>query len=92
MISDFVYDLCHEQETISSRLAKDPDDAPGVIAKDLFGKNRLPDSNTTEQSDFNLQRAFECGNWGASRPSDLFLKVRRSPSSFLALLMSWTDI
>lgn len=78
MISDFVYDLCHERETVSSRLANDPDDAPGVIAKELFGKKQLPDSDTTEQKGYNLDRAFECGKWGTSRPSDLFLKVRSS--------------
>lgn len=87
MISDFVYDLCHEQETVTSRLVKDPDDAPGVIAKDLFGKDRLPDSNTADQSSYNLQRAFECGKWGNSPPSDLFLKVRNSPKSVFILLM-----
>ena len=75
MVSDFVYDLCHAQETVTSRLAKDPDDAPGVIADELFGKKELPSSNTTEPQGYNLQRAFECGNWGSSRPSDLFLKV-----------------
>lgn len=76
MVSNFVYDLCHEQETVSSRLANDPDDAPGVIAKDLLGKRQLPQSDASNQASYNLQRAFECGNWGSSRPSDLFLKVR----------------
>lgn len=76
MISDFVYDLCHQQETVSSRLAKDPDDAPGVIAKELFGEKQcLPRSDDTDEEQYNLQRAFECGRWGPTRPSDLFLKV-----------------
>ena len=87
MISDFVYDLCHEQETVSSRLVNDPDDAPGIIAKELFGKKQLPESDTTEQSKYNLERAFECGRWGSSRPSDLFLKVRSSPISCVTLLI-----
>lgn len=85
MISDFVYDLCHEQVTVSSKLASDPDDAPGVIAKDMFGKRQLPNSDTTEEAGYNLQRAFECGNWGNSRPSPLFLKVSRSSASSLNL-------
>lgn len=75
MVSQFVYDLCHEKETISSRLAKDPDDAPSTIADELYGKRQLPKSDTAEPKGYDLQRAFECGNWGSSRPSDLFLKV-----------------
>lgn len=78
MISDFVYNLCHEQETVSSRLVDDPDDAPGLIAKDILGKRRsLPTPDASPTPSYDLDRAFECGKWGGnSRPSDLFLKVR----------------
>lgn len=75
MVSQFIYDLCHEKETVSSRVANDPDDAPGTIADNLYSKKDLPKSSTTEPQGYDLQRAFECGNWGSSRPSDLFLKV-----------------
>lgn len=76
MISDFVYDLCHERETVTSRLAADPTQAPGEIAKQLFGKkNSLPNSDSETKPEYNLDRAAQCGNWGGSRPSDLFLKV-----------------
>lgn len=81
MISDFVADLCHAQQTVSSRLSAKPDEAPGALAKELFGRSSaLPHSNTDEKSGYNLDRAFACGSWGESRPSDLFLKVGRSIS------------
>lgn len=77
MISDFVYDLCHERETVSSRLAANSAEAPSEVAKQLFGKkSSLPNSDSQAKPDYNLDRAAQCGNWGGSRPSDLFLKVR----------------
>jgi len=76
MISDFVHDLCHVPETVSSRLAANPKEVPGDVAKQLFGKRRsLPESDTEIQPKYEPQRALDCGNWGESRPSELFLKV-----------------
>ena len=76
MISDFVYDLCHAQETVSTRLATNPTAVPGEVAKQLFESNKsLPKSDTELQPKYDLQRAFDCGKWGNSRPSDLFLRV-----------------
>lgn len=76
MISDFIDDLCHVQETVSSRLAENPEEAPGFVAKQLFGKARsLPKSDTEIQPKYDLQRALDCGDWSDSRPSQLFLKV-----------------
>ena len=65
MVSAFVYELCHEQETVSSKVTNDPDDAPGLIAKELFGNKELPKSDASERPSYDLQRAFECGNWGS---------------------------
>jgi len=77
MISDFVYDLCHEHETVSTRLAANSKEVPGDVAKQLFAKAKsLPKSDTELKAEYDLQRAFDCGKWGTSRPSDLFLKVR----------------
>ncbi|KAG4025551.1 hypothetical protein MFRU_055g00240 [Monilinia fructicola] len=83
MISDKVYKLCTSKETVSSLLAKDPTMAPGDAWKQLYGghaagekesKNearRHRDTATPED----LQRALECGNWGPTQPSELFLKM-----------------
>lgn len=76
MISDFIYDLCHERETVTSRLAANPTQAPSDIAKELFGKKgSLPKSDSKVSKDYDLDRVAQCGNWGGTRPSDLFLKV-----------------
>ena len=82
MVSQKVYDLCHGQKTVSSELAHDPSLAPGSVAKKLYGEDvgghdehkhfKLLDA--TEQD---LQKAYESGKWGTTRPSDLFLKVGR---------------
>lgn len=81
MISDFVYDLCHERETVTSRLSTSSSDAPSDVAKQLFGKkNCLPNSDTEQKSSYNLERAAQCGDWGEKNtPSDLFLKVSYQP-------------
>ncbi|KAI9834684.1 MAG: hypothetical protein M1826_000086 [Phylliscum demangeonii] len=81
MISQTVYDLCHGRETISSELARDATLSPGSIAKRLYRdgeRPRLvepsfkPPSSATAED---LQRAAECGNFGPTRPSELFLRV-----------------
>lgn len=61
---------------MSSRLVANPNDAPGPTAKALFLKSSsLPKSDTTAEDGYDLDRAFECGQWGETRPSDLFLKA-----------------
>ena len=81
MIPQKVYDWCKSHDTISSELARDPTQSPGAIIKRLYGDTerlhlvspgQLTASNPTPED---LQRAFECGNWGPTRPSDLFLTV-----------------
>ena len=81
MISDFVYELCQSQDTVTSVLASDTSVAPGEVAKKLFSKRELPRLNGEERQDHSLERAYECGKWGNTRPSDLFLKVSLSPNS-----------
>ena len=83
MLSDRVYDLCHGQETVSSVLAKDPSVAPGDIYKKLYSEheNKVEQftgkrTRTGEYSEEILKRASECGNWGPTKPGELFLKVR----------------
>jgi hypothetical protein len=83
MISDKVYKLCTSNETVSSILAKDPTIAPGDAWKQLYGAHAAgeKESKATARSHRDthtpedLQRALECGNWGPTQPSELFLKV-----------------
>lgn len=80
MIPQKVYDLCQSGKSVSAELAKNPGEAPGKAAKRLFGVSIEEDvlgerqRRPTEATD-DLQHAFECGNWGATRPSDLFLRI-----------------
>lgn len=84
MISDKVYKLCTGQETVSSLLAKDPTMAPGDAWKQLYGGHAAGEKESKNEArrhrdtitPEDLQRALECGNWGSSQPSELFLKVR----------------
>jgi len=80
MIPQTVYDLCQSKETVSSLLAQDPTLTPAKAAKKLYGHGEtgLSDhkhARYTPASAEDLQRAFECGNWGPTRPSDFFLQV-----------------
>lgn len=85
MVSDGLYKLCTGKESVSALLAEDPTLAPGDVWKQLYG-NYVPTSKSAVRSDRDseeqhsisveeLQRVSECGNWGPSQPSELFLKV-----------------
>jgi hypothetical protein len=84
MISDKIYKLCTSKESVSALHAADPSLAPGEAWKKLYGvqsagekesKTTARDRRDQVTSD-DLQRAFECGNWGPTKPSELFLRVR----------------
>ena len=80
MVNQKVYDLCRSDKTISSELAKEPTQAPGKLAKSLYGEEReelLHHDHFKDYtvSDEELERAYACGKWGSTRPSKLFLQV-----------------
>jgi hypothetical protein len=83
MIPPNVYHWCRNGKSVVDQVAANPSEAPSQAAKRLFGVNieqdltgeHLKDPETGQTKD-DLQHAFECGNWGPSRPSDLFLQVR----------------
>ena len=80
MVDQKVYDLCHAQETVSSELAKNPSEAPGDIAKRLYGNQSEKILHSDHFKDYSirheaLKRAEDCGKWGGTRPSKLFLQV-----------------
>jgi hypothetical protein len=84
MISDKVYKVCTSPESVSSLLAKDPTLAPGEAWKKLYGQHAAgeKESKSTarahrdEITPEDLKRAAECGKWGPTQPSELFLRVR----------------
>ncbi|KAJ8610947.1 hypothetical protein MRB53_038251 [Persea americana] len=81
MVSDKVYKLCHASETVSSELAGNPSTSPGEIVEKLYPGHKQSESNL--QPDFkrpipsaeDLERAQQCGQWGPSQPSKLFLQA-----------------
>ena len=84
MIPPNVYDLCRSgksvSSTVSAELARNPSETPGKASKRLFGvdleENMLGERiKAPEEGSDDLQQALECGKWGKSRPSDLFLRV-----------------
>jgi hypothetical protein len=83
MISEKVYKLCTGKESVSSLLAKDPTLAPGDAWKQLFGGHNAGEKESQSTAEAHrddvtpddLKRAYECGNWGPTKPSELFLRV-----------------
>ncbi|KAJ7702270.1 hypothetical protein B0H17DRAFT_1157462 [Mycena rosella] len=83
MISPKVHQLCTGTETVSSLVAKDPQLPPGDAWKKLYGGHAAGskesiatarehrEAHTAED----LKRARECGKWGPTEPSELFLKL-----------------
>lgn len=80
MVSQNVYQLCQSAETVSSVLAKNPTDAPGDIAKRLYGHlkrdlhhaPKTPRSTPTPQD---VELARQSGRWGPTQPGTLFLQA-----------------
>lgn len=80
MISDRTYELCRDPRNVTSELAKNPTEAPVDVAKRLYGSHPEQGADkANEKADIDanvdLDRTFECGKWGPTRPSELFLRV-----------------
>lgn len=80
MISDKVYKLCHETKTVSSEMAEDPSAAPGDIYKKLYGHYEGSEFSAKERkhkeiTETDLKKAEDCGQWGPTKPSELFLQI-----------------
>ncbi|KAJ7168186.1 hypothetical protein C8R43DRAFT_917003 [Mycena crocata] len=83
MISLKVHELCTGTETVSSLVAQDPELAPGDAWKKLYGGHTAGGDETVAKARENrdtstpadLKRARECGKWGPTEPSELFLKL-----------------
>ncbi|KFY02315.1 hypothetical protein O988_02207 [Pseudogymnoascus sp. VKM F-3808] len=88
MVSDALHKLCTSKESVTALLAEDPTLAPGDAWKKLYGgyaptsttavgsrRERRDSEEVHSFSAEDLQRVAECGNWGPSQPSELFLKI-----------------
>ncbi|ORY12780.1 IQ calmodulin-binding motif protein [Clohesyomyces aquaticus] len=79
-ISDKIYRYCTEPYSLSSSLTKDPTKSAAHYAQQLYGGERMaimehqPPHLRKPASQEDLERARQCGNWGSSTPSDLFLR------------------
>ena len=83
MIPPNVYELCRNGKSVSGELAQNPNEAASAARQRLFGghlKNEVLKERThapdQEKAENALQQALDCGNWGESKPSELFLQVR----------------
>lgn len=99
MIPPRVVEFCQSGKSVTSELQKNPSEPAseagtrlfGVdIEEDVIGEREQKHHKYNENEDTAaLQQAFECGNFGDTRPSDLFLKVRAlDKANNLALLTS----
>ncbi|KAF2428760.1 phospholipase D/nuclease [Tothia fuscella] len=80
-ISDKVYNWCTSDISISSVLARNPHQPPGEAAKSLYGSagisisEKKPSVERKPATPEDLERAYQCGKFGPTRPSELFLRV-----------------
>ncbi|KAH6632262.1 hypothetical protein F5144DRAFT_612750 [Chaetomium tenue] len=87
-ISDHTIHLCTSGESVSSLLAHDPNLRPSDAWDKLYGNAARKGGGAAEHEpnqqssnghdgtiETELERAARCGNWGPTKPSDLFLKI-----------------
>ena len=79
MLSDETVKLCQDERTVSAEFAKNPTEAPIDIIKRLYSSHK-PSVNHhgAEQQPAtvaDIERARQCGKWGPTQPSELFLRV-----------------
>jgi len=79
-ISDKVFKWCTSEESVSALLAKNPTLAPSKAIEQLYGKEHVSVSEKKHPKQYShssedLERAFKCGKWGDTRPSELFLHI-----------------
>ncbi|GAA5874162.1 hypothetical protein JCM1840_000371 [Sporobolomyces johnsonii] len=87
MLSDSLLTLCKSPETVTTRLGQSQEGTPvHEVAEKLFTvstltklahklkpKSEVKLSDPTEEED--LEQACDCGKFGGTRPSELFLKI-----------------
>lgn len=83
MITQEIYDWCHSPKTVGSEIAANPNTTPAHAAHKLYGKHKEAallshSAKDRNKSGYDLERAYHCGSWGDTRPSQLFLKASYS--------------
>lgn len=89
MIPPRVYEICRNGISVSSELAKNPTEAPSIICERIFpvngkakpatnGAGHIDTKSNSAGEKSELEAASNCGNWGSSKPSQLFLQVNLS--------------
>ena len=78
-ISDEIYRFCRDPSSVLSELTQNPSQEPALLVKKLYGAERIAITKRKAHSQQpaspeELQRARECGKWGPSEPSELFLQ------------------
>lgn len=82
-VSDELSKLLTSPESVSYLLAQDPLMSPGQAWKKLYGDydkrssspRPNPEAGGSLASDEALKRAAQCGHWGPTQPTELFLRV-----------------
>lgn len=80
-ITDKLLQQCTSSESVSSLLAQDPTLAPHQAASKLYHPegftllDTAPPHDRTVITAEELEKAYQCGNWGPTRPSELFLQM-----------------
>lgn len=80
-ITDKLLEQCTNGISVSSTLAKDPKVSPGHAVSKLYHPegftiyDTAPPHTRQPISDAELERAYQCGRWGPTRPSKLFLQM-----------------
>jgi hypothetical protein len=87
MISEELHDLCTDGDSVSYLLATNSKLSPGEAWNSLYGHRHASIHVDTTEEEIQIaddavkhndtQRAQECGHWGSTKPSDLFLQVSR---------------
>lgn len=77
MVSENVYKLCNETETVSSALAKDPALSPGDAVKQIYSQpaNGVDNGSNGKLATSEDASSIACGRWGKTEPTPLFLQA-----------------
>ncbi|KAJ4366777.1 hypothetical protein N0V83_007302 [Neocucurbitaria cava] len=78
-ISDKIFQFCTDPNSVSALYARDPTQSPEDYAKKLYGgqhyaiTEKKPPHERRALTKEDMDRARQCGNWGKTEPSELFL-------------------
>ncbi|KAI9715716.1 MAG: hypothetical protein M1828_000731 [Chrysothrix sp. TS-e1954] len=81
MLSEHLQQQCQSPDSISSGLAISPDRSPGDISKEMYDSHNLVDVEAKMPkergiaSGTDLELVRKCGNFGDTKPSELFLRT-----------------